>query len=314
MRSLGLIVLVALVAVGCSAQDSGSATGSSVVTETTSTTVDMTSMNVSSPSVTPPSYADTEPALPFTRRYCGWAADHFYLPGSVEEIVANHPVLGAVVTGDRDELSRLLDGGADPNDVDEKYADSALTDAIASDCDEAIGLLLEHGASPNVFPADGFSPVEEAIERNNHEVLQRLVDLGADLNTVNHPGEDYVPIIQATQEQDLEAMRILVDAGADVNIAIWGGTTTALRTAVADDWMGGVTLLVDAGADITSSAFYTFEHKDPMLLRYLLEHGASPDGPGNFGPHGPCPDAPNLAACFKAFWPEGASILREYGG
>ncbi|HDL41977.1 MAG TPA: ankyrin repeat domain-containing protein [Actinobacteria bacterium] len=313
-RGIGLMVLAAVVAVGCSVESGATGTVSTTVMDATSTTVGAPTTTVSSPLGTRSSSSSTNPTPSLSRRYCGWAADDFYLPDSVEEIVANHPVLGAVVTGDIDELERLLEGGADPDDVDETYADSALTIAIASDCDEAIDLLLEHGASPNVHAAVGFTPVEWAIERRNHEVLQRLLDAGADLNTVNHPGEDYLPIIQATQQQDLDAMRILVDAGADVNIATWGGTTTAIRAAIAGNWMEGVKFLSEAGANLTSVAFYTFEDKDLVLLRYLLEHGASPVGPGNFGPSGPCPDAPHLTACFEEFWPEGALILREYGG
>lgn len=314
-RWIGAILIVAALIAGCAAEGSPSAPSSTTATVSTSTgDQTVTSSSQAQSSTTPPSYVNTSPTPPFRTLYCGYLSKEFYSEEDLAAIATDHPVLDAVITGDTDRLETLLDDGESPDDVDEFYAETALTAAIESDCGEAIDLLLDRGADPSLHAKVGFTPVEEAINRHNNAVLQRLVDLGADLDTINNPGEDYLPIIQAAGTKDLTAVNILLAGGADPNIATWGGTDTALQTAIAGDWMDGVEALIAAGADTTDAAFSAIDSKDPALLRYLLEHGASADGPGNFGPHGPCPGAANLVACYEAVWPEGAQILKEYGG
>lgn len=326
MRPLCLLVAAVMIMGACSSQGapmSTSSTSSGIPGSTTSTGASLSTTSVAPPTGVPPDSPNlitatgkTVPSeIPGGRRYCGFLGDQVYLRQSYDYFDKSHPVIAAVVIGDMDRLARLLEEGADPNDLDETYAVNALSAAIESDCDEAVDLLLDHGADPSLAAPSGTPPLVAAIQRRNYEVMRRLIAEGADVDRVyQSDGWEYLAILEAAAATDLEALQILINADADVNQTAFGGSDSALQAAVANDWMEGVRVLVGAGADTTNVAFYTFENKDPVLLRYLLEHGASPDGPGNFGLYGPCPGAEDLTGCFEKFWPEGAAILHEYGG
>ncbi len=293
--------------------------------ETSSTTTATTSP-ASSPSIVAPTYPPTEDdlitatakdvpnSIPDSPRYCGFLGDQIYLRRTYEYLEQTHPVIAAVVIGDLEELRRLLDAGADPNDLDEPFAVSALTAAIQSDCDEAVDMLLDAGADPSLSAFDDYTPVMWAVKRRNHVLLERLVGLGADVDVFKPHLEEAVAIAMATINKDMEAMRILIEAGADLDVVSMG--SSPVQIAVADDWLEGVELLLDAGADPSHTAYYLFEEQDPTLLTRLLEAGADPHWIPDWatGPGGPCPSASDLAECFDVVWQEGAATVREYGG
>lgn len=323
------LVVFVILAAGCSVQGAPASTVPTTVVTVPVTASSTTPTTVaSSTSLVPPTTAPVgselitatgKPVPTFISDehfYCGFLGDKIYLRRDYDYFAKAHPVIAAVVIGDMDELARLLDGGGDPNDLDEPYAVSALTGAIQSDCDEAIDLLLKHGADPNLAAAGDYTPVMWAVKRHNRELLQRLVDTGADVNVFKAAQEDAVAISLAVTERDLESMQILVEAGADVDVVSMG--STPLQAAVGADWMEGVGFLVEAGADTTETVLRTSseDNRDLVLLRYLLEHGASPEYMSDWatGPGGPCQGSNTLTACFDAIWPEGAAILRDYGG
>lgn len=247
-------------------------------------------------------------------RYCGFLGDQIYPMADYEFFVAEHPVIAAVVIGDVDRLDGLLDSGGDPDDLNELYAVTALTLAIQSDCEAAIDLLLEYGADPALAPADGFTPVMWAVKRGNHAILDRLINAGADIDVVRHHLEGASAVRFAVDEMDRDALEILISAGADLDPET--RRTTPLESAVAAGWVDGVELLVEAGADTTTAAFRLIDpdNRDLELLRYLLDHGASPVYLPEWAnePGGPCLGHDTLTSCFEASWPEGAAVLHEY--
>ncbi len=259
--------------------------------ETSSMTTATTSP-ASSPSIVAPTYPPTEDdlitatakdvpnSIPDSPRYCGFLGDQIYLRRTYEYLEQSHPVIAAVVIGDLEELRRLLDAGADP--------------------------------SLSAF--DDYTPVMWAVKRRNHVLLERLVGLGADVDVFKPHLEEAVAIAMATINKDMEAMRILIEAGADLDVVSMG--SSPVQIAVADDWLEGVELLLDAGADPSHTAYYLFEEQDPTLLTRLLEAGADPHWIPDWatGPGGPCPSASDLAECFDVVWQEGAATVREYGG
>jgi ankyrin repeat protein len=93
------------------------------------------------------------------------------------------PAHQAVEDGDVVELARLLDSGADPNEVCSGM--TLLTHAVDYEADTAIqtdremevtliAVLLAYGASPQIVDSSGKSPLEVAHEYQ-HVAAERLL-------------------------------------------------------------------------------------------------------------------------------------------
>ncbi len=323
MKGSRLWAIAAVIVASCS---SPATTGISPTSSQTFLATTIPASPTSSTPIIPPTQPPTEDELITAtgrevpdsiadgRRHCGFLGDQIYLRRTYQYFRQTHPVIAAVVIGDLDGLRQLLDTGGDPNDMDEPFAVSALTAAIQSDCDTAVEMLLDAGADPGISARDDYTPIMWAILRHNHPLLHRLIDLGADVNVTKPQLEETVAIQLATTERDLEAIRILIDAGADLDIVSMG--QTPLQSAVAGDWSEGVAVLLESGADPAHTAYYLFGEQDPTLLTVLLDAGADPRWipDSATSPGGPCPGATDLAECFDAVWPEGAAIVRDYGG
>ncbi|HWE93483.1 MAG TPA: ankyrin repeat domain-containing protein [Tepidisphaeraceae bacterium] len=122
--------------------------------------------------------------------------------------------------------------------------------AAAVECGDvaAASRFLNEGADPNRPNRVGRYPFAEAVARpNNAAVIKLLIQHGA---KVDQPGQ-----MSELADADITNMQCLIDAGADVN---WprGGKWTVLR------------VRVDRGAD-------------PKIIRFLLQHGADPNPPGD---------------------------------
>jgi ankyrin repeat protein len=94
---------------------------------------------------------------------------------------ADTALLFAARSGDLDSAKLLVAAGANVNDQD-AWGVSAITLAAHSDFRELVQFLLEKGADPNVAPA-GFTALQEAIMRRDGEMVSALLDHGADPNT-----------------------------------------------------------------------------------------------------------------------------------
>ena len=91
-------------------------------------------------------------------------------------------------------------------------------------------LLLAHGADPKISTTDGTTP------------LMALAGVGYAEGFMHDIG---------SPEQSLEAMKLLIDAGIDVN-AKNKDDVTALHGAAHKNFVVGIQLLVDHGADLTA--------------------------------------------------------------
>lgn len=142
-------------------------------------------------------------------------------------------------------IKRLLEEGADPNQrmasstetrtifthqwLREEGATPLLRAAQSGDL-ELIELLLEYGADPNIptehdvtplMVASGIAWVEgvtfEWSREQTLEVMQRLIELGADVNAQDT--EDYrTALMGAAHKGHTEGVQLLVDNGADLSL------------------------------------------------------------------------------------------------
>ena len=128
---------------------------------------------------------------------------------------AEAPVADAAMTGDRVEMRRLLDSGADVN--------------------------LPQG--------DGMTALHWAAENGDVEMLQMLIIADANMEAVTRIG-DYTPLHVASEAGHGEVVRALLEAGADVEARRAFAGTTALHLAAASGSISSIDALVGFGADI----------------------------------------------------------------
>ena len=86
-----------------------------------------------------------------------------------------------------------------------------------------------------------------AAAHGHREIVQALIDAGADVNHQNNDG--HTALIRASYWGYLEIVQTLIDAGADVNHQNQFGDT-ALMQAAERGHLEIVQTLIDAGADV----------------------------------------------------------------
>ncbi len=74
--------------------------------------------------------------------------------------------------------------------------------------------LLSTGRDPNFTTARGSSPLTSASRRGNPDIVNLLLNTGADPNRADH---DEVPLMAAIAGKSLEVVQLLLDAGANPN-------------------------------------------------------------------------------------------------
>ena len=79
---------------------------------------------------------------------------------------------------------------------------------------ETIKFLIENGANVNGCRAKEYTPLRAAVSSNRADVVQYLIDQGAD---VNLSGRESCPLTVAIQKGFFEIVKILVENGADLN-------------------------------------------------------------------------------------------------
>lgn len=181
-------------------------------------------------------------------------ADHFdaladRFVGNPELIYSFTPkgkslLMVAMEQGDLAAVKWLLEQGAD------LHASDALglpTLFYALDNLELMQFLLPYGANLSQSDPDGMTLIHYAVKRGNMEMIQLLVEFGADVNARNNQYQ--TPLMMAVgAPKPEECIRLLVTFGADVNLFDRRGDT-ALHKAAFYGRNEEVRLLLEFGAD-----------------------------------------------------------------
>ena len=149
------------------------------------------------------------------------------------------------------ELEKMI-RGVDINKINNNSGDTPLIYAVYNGKKEAVKLLLEYGADPNISMEGGFTPLIVSIGISEDTYITKLLlDYGADSNfEAQYNG---TPLMKASQRGNLEAVKLLLDYGADINLSARRTRAGAISMAIGYHHIHIVKLLLDRGVDISLS-------------------------------------------------------------
>jgi ankyrin repeat protein len=175
--------------------------------------------------------------------------DKTKLQNMLAQVEAQAAICQAVVDGDIERVKLLISKGPDLNEENEK-GQIPLNLAAREGHKEIVELLLEHGADVNVGSVFGkeynnWIAAEFAMHNNHTEIAQLLISKGADIS----------PLFFAIYMEDEIKARSLIEGGADVNSRTPGGITP-LHQAVNKGLKDIVELLIAYDADVNAGHYW----------------------------------------------------------
>ena len=156
------------------------------------------------------------------------------------------------VVGDcrKDVLQSIVDLGAKVNAKTKQYT-TALMLASSKGNIDAINILLSAGADHAIADADGDSCIHYAVRGDcRKEVLQSIVDKGADVNATNN--KNITPLMLASTKGNVDAVNLLLSAGADQTIEDDTGYTWIHYAVFGDCRKEVLQSIVDLGAKVNA--------------------------------------------------------------
>lgn len=117
-------------------------------------------------------------------------------------------LLAAVIQGDLNSVRTILDSGDESTNLSHG---SCICLAARKGHRNIVELLLEHGFNVNEEDAQGRTAIYHAVERDDFETTELLLQNGAD------PNGKYDLLSSAARKGFVSVVQVLVDFGADVN-------------------------------------------------------------------------------------------------
>jgi uncharacterized protein len=143
-------------------------------------------------------------------------------PDPLEDGVGRYsPLAMAADHGLYEAVKELINLQVNVNWTNENGTD-ALRFAAANGEIECVELLLNAGANPASFDNEGFSAIHNAVDRHHSDVVEKLLDAGVDVDLriespVSSIDDGTTPLHRASAMLDLELVNMLVERGADIN-------------------------------------------------------------------------------------------------
>jgi ankyrin repeat protein len=152
--------------------------------------------------------------------------------------------------------------------------------AIAHGDIETVKTMLDAGLNIERDRDDGATPLSIAISKLHADIVQLLLERGADANSpvINSP-----PIFHAvlTSEHAPRLIQLLLDHGADIEVTTGPANMTALHWAAAEGMVHAVDFLINKGSEVDrkckngKTAFLlAAENGHTTVVKLLLAKGA----------------------------------------
>ena len=158
-------------------------------------------------------------------------------------------LVAAVKAGDRATASALLAEQADPN-VAEPDGTTALHWAVQYDDLDLAEQLVEAGAHVTTANRYGLTPLYLAAVNGSAQMIELLLDSGAEADEIGTEGETV--LMTAARTGSVEAAAALLEHGAEVDAREGWHGQTALMWAAAQSHPEMLAALLAAGADVNA--------------------------------------------------------------
>lgn len=147
---------------------------------------------------------------------------------------------------------------------------------------DCVRFLLDKGANPNLTAYNGLSPLHVAIQFHHNEIVNILIERGADINLVQKP-YFYSPLFIAVKYQNRAVSSQLIELNAK-DLPTWI-EHTALMAAIYNNDLETVKRLVEYGSNLKQIArdraftlvYIAARYRHPDILKYLLTVPLDPD-------------------------------------
>ncbi|KAH8700488.1 ankyrin repeat-containing domain protein [Talaromyces proteolyticus] len=181
-------------------------------------------------------------------------------------------------------LSRLFDVDFSYRTVVIQNLGSALYYAVSREQVDIVDMLLFVGTDLEVKTELGQTALIAAINAKNTTLFQKLMDAGAAVDLDFHCNNDHASpssiLVAAVEWGEYTVISTLIEAGADVN---------ALGS---KRFYSGKDLSYDKCCDCTTPLGAALQRKDSIMVKYLVEAGASVNNPPDcFGVSSPLSEA-----------------------
>ena len=166
------------------------------------------------------------------------------------------PLYYAALCGFHDLVEHLIIKSPQDMNASGGYYVRPLVAALAGKHFRTAELLRNNGADPDCHVEDRRAPLHSAAYYGDLEVVQKLIEYGADISAEDFKG--YSPLYFASEGvhlKDRTVLRLLLEHGADVNARTKDGET-ALHNASIFGALEVVRLLLEHGADVNARQEY----------------------------------------------------------
>jgi ankyrin repeat protein len=192
-------------------------------------------------------------------------------------LTKNQKLIRAVYKSNYDEITRLLQNGADINSSTKSHETPVLSIAIERNDITAIHLLLEHAPNVNKSDKNGHTPLMFACMNNDlTPVVEDLVSRGANVKQRDNDGK--TAFFFAAMYGSIPSMECLLRHGENVNVRDkWGKTPLICTIEMKNqtnipNFENTIRFLLENGASVTIEGN---NHKN--VLAYAEEEGVSED-------------------------------------
>jgi hypothetical protein len=201
----------------------------------------------------------------------------FAMGGAIAFVAPEDPFIRAAQEDDMELLGSLI-SGKDVNLRDLRSGTTALEHAVQNANREMVQMLLDAGANVNAANATGETALMMLDSDATSDLVWDLINAGADVNDRDKGGT--TALMRAAGSDSLEALRTLLDASAKVDLKNNDGMT-ALMFAASEGSVNPARVLVLAGADLNASdkenknaLAYAAENDHTKVVRFLKSKGA----------------------------------------
>lgn len=172
---------------------------------------------------------------------------------SETDLFGNTQLMAAAACGNFEAVSRLIDQGMSPNNIN-ILGWTPLTWSLIQGTNpdvfnqkRIVAKLISAGADPNIPTNDGVVPVANT---NNSDIIRMLIQEGKANLSYKSSIDGSTPLVLLLSHTKIgtDSVKIMIDAGADVNVELKDGTRPLFYACIRGH-LEPFSLLINAGAD-----------------------------------------------------------------